>query len=81
MGQVAYKAEDWYHMLLWTDHAHQLWANESSKTVSQATLLDYLAYAHAMVSGCRPLPLPHHLFFEPFNTYTGYKKIQTLWSG
>lgn len=51
IGYQAYKSEDWYHTLLWTERARVLWSHESNKTISKSVLLDYLAYAHAMVSG------------------------------
>lgn len=49
LGRFAYIAEDFYHTALWMWQALKLESDEVNKTMERTEILDYLAYALAMV--------------------------------
>ena len=49
LGRYAYNAKDYYHTYIWMQAALQKEKGEENKTVSRFELLDYSAYAIAMV--------------------------------
>lgn len=50
LGRHAYRNEDFYHTILWMDEALTRSEDEVyAKSISKATILDYLSYSMSMV--------------------------------